>query len=106
MSIYCLRCDCKGTEGLLRKAMRNGGYIDWMDEPMFVGRHGVDDFERRLSETLKNDSATMAMLEFARTSGTYAIVYGARAGKTIWANVADGDLKSRLDAELIVEKFA
>lgn len=103
--LICLRCDCGGSEGLIRRALQRGNVDNWLNHPIYVGK------ERSL-EVLSNpnlpqdDIEIRSLKRFIKSTSKFAVILGIKGDKLRWANLSDGSPSARLDAEVIVDKLA
>lgn len=99
-------CDCNGVTSLMRKILRSAGYENWLDEPIYKGKDRFREFYESLSKEYKDSLEIGALNQHIASVSSYAVVLGMKNGRIIWADAKAGDVKSRLDAELIVQKYA
>lgn len=101
MPITALICRCANAEPLARKIMAKAHYKAWQTQPVIKGKDNC----LRYIATLPENLETGSLDTFIRHSSSWSIILGEKNGVYKWANVGDGSLQGRLDAELIVEKF-
>ena len=102
--ILCISCDCGGAEPLIRRALQESGYKNWLTEPIYRGKSETS----RVLEQVFGDRffEINALKQYLKTSSSYAIVIGANDKQAIWADLGRGDIKSKMDAISIVDAFA
>ena len=104
--LYLFICDCNGAEGLMRKVLRSAGLSDWLERPIYKGKRRFEEFYNSLEDKYKNRLEIGALNQHLANVSSYVVILGIKGDKVIWADAKSGDVKSRLDAELIAEKFA
>lgn len=99
--ITLLSCRCSGAEPLLRRAMSAAHYERWLEEPIIKGKAACLQYLSTLPENIETGS----LYQLIERSSSWAVVLGQNGDSFRWANVGDGSLKGRLDAEIILEKY-
>lgn len=100
--IFCLICNCTGSENQARTFLRNNGVSNYMEIPITQGREACMKYLQRLPR-LKE----VEMLEdFLRRSTSFVVVAGFKDRMFKWSEVAHGDAASEVEGELIVQRFA
>lgn len=101
--IYCFRCNCGGSENLIRKALQRGGFKNWLTTPIPVGREAA----LRILQSFPQDNREIkSLIRYLNGASKFAIILGAKDGVIKWANLSDGLATSRLDAEVILDRLA
>lgn len=104
--LYLFICDCNGAEGLMRKVLRSAGLNDWLERPIYKGKRRYEEFYNSMDPEYKNRLEIGALNQHLANVSSYVVVLGIKNDKVIWSDVKNGDVKSRLDAEIICQKFA
>ena len=102
--ILCLRCDCGGSENLIRRALQAGGDPEWLSRPMAVGKKASLDLLEN-PQLPQDDIEVRSLKRFISEASSFAVVLGVKGEKIKWANVSDGAI-GKLDAEVIVSHLA
>lgn len=102
--IICLSCACGGVENLMRAVLREAKIKDWLTIPVHQGKGEA----RSILNTpgLQQFVECQVLLDYIEKTTSYAVVLGIKNGKCVWADAKRGDVKSRLDAQLVAEQFA
>lgn len=103
--LLLLGCSCSGVDGLLRGALRDAGITDWLDPPIVKGKKKSLETLTQFPEYYRNLPQWGALYDSINTRSSFAVVIGYDAEQFRWADVAMGDLKSKLDAEVIASHF-
>ncbi len=104
--IYCFICECGGVENLMRKTLRSAGLDNWLEIPMYKGKDRYREFYENLPKEQKDRLEIGALNQHLASAASYAVVLGMKDDRIVWSDVKSGDVKSRLDAEVIASKFA
>lgn len=104
--IFCFICECGGVTSLMRKILRSAGHDNWLEEPLYKGKARYNEFYNNLPKEYKDRLEIGALNQHLANTSSYAVVLGIKNDKIIWADAKAGDIKSRLDVELIIQKFA
>lgn len=104
--LFCFTCECHGVENLIRKVLRSAGLDNWLDMPIYKGKPRYQEFYRNLPKEIKDRMEIGALNQHIVPASSYAVVLGIKGDKIVWSDVKSGDVKSRLDAEIIAQKYA
>lgn len=99
-------CDCGGAERLLRKVLSDANVNNWLDIPVYKGKARFQEFYNSCPEEYKNTLEMGALNQYITNASKYTVVLGMKNGHICWADSSHGDVKSRLDAQVICERFA
>lgn len=103
--LVAMRCDCGGSENLIRRALEKGGLPNWLNFPIAVGKNAA--ISTVQSSSLPQDHIEIrSLLRFLHDASSFAVVLGYKNGVIRWVNLSDHSTTSRLDAEVIIEKLA
>lgn len=99
-------CTCGGAESLARQVLKDGGCNYWIDVPIYQGPETFNCFMDSLPEKVKESEEAEILKFHVGMSGSYVIIVGYTENKLVWADVKNGGIKDRLDAEIIAGNFA
>lgn len=100
--IFCLVCNCTGSENMARTFLRNNGVKDYMSIPVIQGREEGMHYLEQLPRVKERE-----MLEdFLRRSTSYVVVVGLNDTMFKWSEISKGGAASEVEGELIVQRFA
>lgn len=91
---------------MARTALKNGGHPDWLDLTISKGKSQTDYVMNTLKGRYENAPSYQALAEYVRKRGRYVIIIGYKDKTFAWTDIANGTLKDRLDAEILVKEFA
>lgn len=100
--IFCLICNCTGSENMARTFLKNNGVRDYMSVPVIQGR---EEGMRYLSRYPRLKEKEM-LEDFLRRSTSYVVVVGFNGEMMKWSEVSRGGAASEVEGELIVQRFA
>lgn len=101
-----LVCDCPGAENMARGTLQEGGVLNWMEVPVYVGEEKIQQFLDSLPSTLDGQIGRETIIPMVKNSSSYALVVGYTSRVIYWENVAENDLQSQVRGRTIAEKFA
>ncbi len=104
--IFCFICNCGGAEGLMRKVLKSAGLDNWLEQPVYKGKNKYKEFYNNLEKKYKDSLEIGALNQHLANTSSYVVILGIKGDRIVWADAKAGDVKSRLDAELIAQKFA
>ena len=99
-------CDCGGAERLIRKVFSDAGIQNWLNVPIYKGKARFKEFFNDCPDEYKNTLEMGALNQYITNASKFTVVLGMKNGHICWADSSAGDIKSRLDAQVICEKFA
>ena len=99
--IYACGCQCGSTESLIREFLKKQGYEGWLDIPIEMGK----DRSIKLVERFPQNDKMSALYSYLQDKGKWAVLIGWDDEGCHWADL-DAGLKSRIDAEFLVKRFA
>lgn len=104
--IKLLACDCGSSEQRIRQALHGYKYKNWAMEPIIKGKSKcLAEVEVMIRER-QDDDSLHALFSHINNSGKWCVILGINDTCTRWSDIARGDMKSDVDAELIVENFS
>lgn len=104
--IAVVTCTCGGAENLARTALKNGGHPDWLNLTISKGKSQTKYVLDALKSRYQNASSYQALAEYVEKRGRYVVIIGYKDKTFAWTDIANGTLKDRLDAEILVKEFA
>ena len=104
--ILVVTCTCGGAENLARTALKNGGHPNWLNLSIAQGKKQSEYVLDTLKSKFENVASYQALKDFIQKRSRYVVIIGHDDKTFAWTDIANGTLKDRLDAELLVEKFA
>lgn len=99
-------CNCSGSETQVRSVFKKKGLANWLEIPVFKGRDGIPVMFNYLPPEVREADCIQALARSLKNRSSYAVIIGYDENGVRWSDVRNGDLASRLDAEIIVEQFA
>lgn len=103
--LTCLRCDCAGSEGLLRTVLYNAKIPNWNEVEVIVGEKASLAWLNSLSDTYRKTMDWGALRSFLSGRGRFAVIVGYDDTNFTWADVSLGNIKARLDGEILAARF-
>ena len=103
--ILLLACSCSGVVPLLRGVLREAGHSGWLDYPVYQGKQEALKTLDQFPDFYKQLPEFGALRGSISNRSSFAVAIGYDKDTFRWADVAMGDLKSKLDAEVIVRDY-
>lgn len=104
--IAILTCKCASALPKARKFLQEGGVEDWIEIPIYEGKHSAKQFISSLPDGLNAYPSLDALTNMINTVGRFIVILGYDDEELSWADIGHGDTKGKIDAELILERFA
>lgn len=98
-------CACGSSEDLARKTIKKAGCSNWLQVPIYTGKSKVNEFVASLPPIWQDSEGLDKLLAHISNLSSYVCIVGYNETEFRWADIRFGDIKSRLDGELIAEKF-
>ena len=105
MSLLLLVCNCSGSEGLVRSTLKEAGIVDWLEPPIVKGKNLSLQTLNQFPEYYKELPQWGALYASINNRSSFAVIVGYDQDDFRWADVAMGDIKSKLDGEVIATKY-
>lgn len=108
MSIYALTCTCSNSDTLARQAMKKGGDPEWLYRRVYKGKNDCNNLLKRLLEETQSDhveSVLREILAMISHTSKFVILLGIDGDDCQYADVSNGKMKNRIDAEAIVRDY-
>lgn len=103
--LILLVCNCGGAEPLARSVLKEAGVKDWLTTSLVRGHKNCLEWINKLPSTTRNLDVTDALFMMIKNKSKFAVVVGYDDDHFRWADVANGDLKSKLDGQVIAKQF-
>lgn len=104
--IKLLACDCGSSEQLVRQALHRYEYKNWAMEPLIKGKSKcLTEVERMIREN-PDDSSLRTLFSHINNSSKWCVILGYNGDISRWSDISHHDMKSDVDAEIIVENFS
>lgn len=104
--LVAVTCSCGGVESLVRRVVKQSGCSYWLDMPIYSGKNAIPVFLNSIPPEVAESKEVEMLLASIRNRSSYAIILGYKNGAVRWSDVKNGDLASRLEAEVIADKYA
>ena len=104
--ILLVACTCSGVNPLIRSVLKEANHPNWLEEPIYQGKTKVLDILSQFPDYYKTLPEYGALLDSINNRSSFAVVIGYDEDRFKWADVAMGDIRSKLDAGVIVSHFA
>lgn len=101
-----LVCDCSGATQIIRRTLKSAGVSYWLDVPIYRGKKGYRAFVSSLPSHIKDLYGFQILETSMKSLSSYAIIVGITDKQLIFSNIRRGEVSSRIEAEVIAEKFA
>lgn len=99
-------CTCGGAENFARKILKLAECDYWLDVPIYKGKDNVDRFIETLPANLQKCREAEALKYLVAHASSYVVIAGYDNEKLVCADIKNGDIKSKLDADVIIRAFA
>lgn len=104
--IAVLACRCGSSLPKARKFLQGSGIENWMETPVQLGREAALQFLTNFSDDTDSEPSLAALRAFIRNSARFIVILGYDGEKAEWSDISHGSMQGKVDAELIVERFA
>lgn len=104
--ITLLACECGSSEQLIRQALHKYEYKNWAMQPIIKGKTKCLTEVERLIRAYPEDVSLRALFSHINSTGKWCVILGSDENGTRWSDISHHDMKSDIDAELIVENFS
>lgn len=104
--IAVLTCKCASALPKARKFLQEGGVEDWIKIPIYEGKYSAKQFISSLPDGLNAYPSLDALTNMISAVGRFIVILGYDDKELSWADIGHGDTKGKIDAELILDKFA
>lgn len=104
--ITLLACECGSSEQLIRQALHKYEYKNWAMQPIFKGKTKCLSEVERLIRENPEEVAYRALFSHINGTGKWCVILGHDKKGARWSDISHHDMKSDVDAELIVADFS
>ena len=99
-------CTCGSAERLARKALKLAECDYWLDVPIYQGQNNFDKFINTLPDKLQKCKEAEILRYLVNKMSSYVVIAGYDNEKLVCADIKNGDVKSKLNADVIIRTFA
>lgn len=99
-------CTCGSAERLARKALKLAECDYWLDVPIYQGKNNFDKFINTLPVNLQKCKEAEVLRYLVNKMSSYVVIAGYDNEKLVCADIKNGDVKSKLNADVIIRTFA
>lgn len=99
-------CTCGSAERLARKALKLAECDYWLDVPIYQGKNNFDKFINTLPANLQHCKEAEVLRYLVNKMSSYVVIAGYDNEKLVCADIKNGDVKSKLNADVIIRTFA
>lgn len=103
--IKLLTCDCGSSEQLVRQALHRYGYYGWAMTPITKGKSACLNVVEGLIREHQDYPALQMLFSHIKNNSKWVVVLGINEYGARWSDISHNDMKSDVDAEVIVEEF-
>lgn len=104
--ITIFTCDCGSAEGLVRQALHRYEYKKWAMEPIIKGKTKCLSEVEKLIRLHPDSSDLKALFSHINNNGKWCVILGMSGDSAKWSDISRSDLKSDVEAELVVKNFS
>lgn len=107
MPLKILTCTCGNSSNLARNTLKQVKNVPWLEVPIVKGKKETIKELDALPDFVKNSAEVKAFRAMLTHKSKFVVFlgYSTASKAVIWADVASGKIKEKLDAQLIVEKY-
>lgn len=104
--IVLLTCDCGSAEQRIRQSLHRYEYKNWAMEPIIKGKSQCLSKVEGLIRERQDEPALQALFSHINNNGKWCVILGLNKNGCKWSDISHGDMKSDVDAEIIIENFS
>ena len=105
--IKIVTCECGSSEQLVRQALHRYEYKNWAMEPIKKGKTASLTEVEALIRKFPDNSDFKSLYAHINNNGKWCVIIGYdKSGNARWSDISRNDMKSDVEAELIVQNFA
>ena len=104
--IKLIACDCGSSEQLIRQALHKYEYKNWAMEPIKKGKVASLSEIEELIRQYPDSTELKALFAFVNNSSKWCVVLGYDSEMVRWSDISKHDMKSDIEAEAIISRFA
>lgn len=98
-------CECGGSENLVRQALHRYEYKKWAMEPIIKGKTKSLAMVEELIRKYPDNMDLKALYSHINNNGKWCVILGVSDSAVKWADISRRDMKSDVEAEIIVNNF-
>lgn len=104
--IALITCDCGSAEGLIRQALHKYEYKGWATQPIFKGKMQSLKKIEELIRQYPDRPEISALFAHVNNNGKWVVILGYDKDGAKWSDISRKDMKSDIEAEAIISRFA
>lgn len=100
-------CTCGGSENTARQILKSCKNVPWLQVPIVKGKKASLAALEKLPDFVKSSSEYKALISMLGHKSKFVIFlgYSTPHEAVIWADVASGRMKEKVDGQLIAERY-
>lgn len=100
-------CTCGGSENSARQLLKAAKNVPWLEVPIVKGKKATLDAFDKLPDFVKESADLKALRGMLSHKSKFVIFLGYSTPNqaVIWADVASGKMKEKLDGQMIAERY-
>lgn len=100
-------CTCGGSENTARQLLKAAKNVPWLQVPIIKGKNKTAAELEKLPQFVKDSAEFKALKAMLIHKSKFVIFlgYSTEHQAVIWADVASGKMKEKLDGQTIAEKY-
>lgn len=100
-------CTCGGSENTARQLLKASKNVPWLEVPIVKGKKATLAAFEKLPDFVKNSAEVKALNGMLGHKSKFVIFLGYSTPNqaVIWADVASGKMKEKLDGQMIAERY-
>lgn len=100
-------CTCGGSENTARQLLKTSKNVPWLEVPIIKGKKATLAAFDKLPDFVKESADLKALRGMLSHKSKFVIFLGYSTPNkaVIWADVASGKMKEKLDAQMIAERY-
>ena len=104
--ISIVTCECGSSEQLVRQSLHRYEYKKWATEPLTQGKTKSLSLVEELIRKYPDSLELKALYSHINNNGKWCVILGVSENGAKWSDIARRDMKSDVEAELIVNNFS
>lgn len=106
MSLSIVTCDCGSAENLVRTHLHRYEYKNWAMEPIKKGKSASLAEVERIIRKFPESTDAKALFSHINNNSKWCVIIGyTNDGNVKWSDISHNDMKSDVEAEIIVNNF-
>lgn len=103
--LIILTCTCGNAENMARSILKEANINDWLGIPITKGKQKSLDVLNGMSRKARLQREWQELYAIVTTRGRFVLFIGINGDLIRFADAANGDIKSKLDAQIIAKNF-